>query len=294
MGTHTTDPLLDAVQLACTGRTDSLHAFLERRGALPGPRPNLRLAIHAAAALVSCGARGLAVLASLRAISPTQAARDTAAEFLPLVGIIGLGVQAARSEPTVLASVLSELQSATEDPRPHVRASVVHALREVLTAHADRAVEALSGWTDGYLQGAAVLEAIATAQVLQHLKLAAPVVDRLQECFSLLEAAPRSHERTQGYRALVRVIGQAPAAIGRKFPAEIAQWLGSSAHTHCPELREAIEDALVAMRGAGVRASDIADAQRAFDASEPTPRDPRDNVGPTRSRGKKARRRGKH
>jgi hypothetical protein len=292
MGPQANDPLHVAVQAACAGRPAVLHDFLQRRGALPGPRPNLRLARNAAAALIAAGPAGLRVLSAMRALPANLAPRDSSSEFLPLVGVLGAGVLAARSSPASIADVLADLQSATEDPRPHVRDSVVHALREVLAAHGDEAVASLSGWTDGYLQGAAALEALAEPQVLQSLKAAPLLVARMQECFALVAGAPRSHERSQGYRALLRTLAVAMAVVGRKFPIEVGQWLQQAAATQVPELRSAIESALVVMRGAGVRAADVQQAQRALDSSKRAPRDPRDDVGPTRSRGRKAKRRG--
>jgi len=292
MGQQPKDPLQDAIDQACAGRPAVLHAFLQRNSALPGPRPNLKFAKAAAAGLLTRGAIGNQVLAAMRKMGPSQAAEKTSWEFLPLVGVIGIGVEAARGAPDRIATVLTELQAFAEDPRGHVRSAVVHALREVIDAHTDEAVGALQTWTDGYLQGSAALDALAEPVVLQHLHQPQALVDRLQEAFDLIDRAPRSHERTQGYRALLRAIGATPAIVGKRFPIEVAQWLQQRATTQHPELRAVIEKSIHGMRGAGVRAADVEQAQRALQDSERAPRDPRSDVGPTRSRGKKARSRG--
>lgn len=286
------DPLQEAIDQACNGRAATLHAFLERHGALPGPRPNLKLAKAAAVALVAKGPAGAQLLLAMRKLGPGQAAEKTSGEFLPVVGVLAIGVDAARTVPDRIAAVLTELQPFSEDPRLHVRGAVIPALREVLEAHKDDAVRALQTWTDGYLQGCAALDAIAEPVILQHMKAPGELVARLQEAFDMIEQAPRSHERSQGYRALLRAIGATPAIVGKRFPAEVARWLEERATTQHPELREMIEKSIHAMRGAGVRHADLEQAQRALQDSQRAPRDPRSYVGPTRSRGKKARSRG--
>lgn len=285
------DPLNEAVELACKGSPDPLYVFLERHSALPGPKPNLRLALAAAQALASRGETGARVLRGLRELGPARARAQTTGEFLPMVGALGTALQAARGK--ALDRDLGALQPLAEDERLHVRTIVPVALREAIQARGEAAIEALTGWMDGYLQAVAVLEALSDAGTLQHLRDTGPIVARLDEAFDLAENAPRSHERSQGYRALVRVLGRAPSVVGKRFAAEIADWLTARAQTQVPELREALDDALKALREAGVRAADLEAAEQALAASKPAPRDPRSYVGPTRSRGTKARKRGK-
>jgi hypothetical protein len=292
MASQAKDPLQDAVEQACAGKCTSLYTFLERHGALPGPRPNFKLAVAAAGALVAKGARGLNVLRQLQLMTPSVAAANTSSEYLPVVGVVGVGCQAARGASETIANVLLALQPFAEDPRTHVRGAVLHALREVLDAHTDDAVESLKSWTDGYLQACAALDAMAEPLVMQHLKQPDRIVQRLDESFDLLDRAPRSHERSQGYRALMRAIGATPAVVGRRFPVEVGKWLLQRAGTQNPELREAIASTIHKMRGAGVRHGDVEQAERALEASRPAPRDPRSYVGPTRGRGTKAKKRG--
>ncbi len=286
------DPLADLVNQACSGSPQPLHAFLERHSALPGPKPNLRFALAAAQALAARADRGAEVLRSLREMPPSAAAPHSPREILPMVGALGSALQAARGNS--LTRDLSRLQPLAEDERPHVRDVVPLALREVVQARGEEAIEALQGWMDGYLQSAAVLEALSEPSVLQPLRSAAPIIARLEEAFELAENAPRSHERSQGYRTLVRVLGRTPSIVGKRFAAEVADWLTSRAETQVPELRDAIDAALKSLRQAGVRAGDLERAEQALEASKPAPRDPRSYVGPTRSRGTKARKRGRH
>lgn len=287
------DPLVDAVDQACKGSVDPLCVFLERHSALPGPKPNLRFGLTAAQTLAARGEQGARVIRALRELPPSSRARaESAGEFLPMVGALGTALQAARGK--ALARDLGTLQPLAEDPRAHVRAILPVALREAIHARGEEAIEALAPWMDGYLQAVAVLEALSDPQTLQQLRDAAPIVVRLEEAFALAENAPRAHERSQGYRALVRVLGRVPSAVGKRFAAEIADWLTSRADTQVPELREAIDSALKSLREAGVRAADLEAAEQALQASKPAPRDPRSYVGPTRSRGTKARKRGKH
>ena len=81
----------------------------------------------------------------------------------------------------------------------------------------------------------------------------------LDEGFDLAENASRSDQRSQGYRALVEALSDAPATIMNRFGDPTAAWLERRAGTQVPELREAIERASAKARTSGHGSSRVAD-----------------------------------
>lgn len=279
---------LDAlVRDACQGSADALERHFIKRGGLPGPRPNFALARDAAAALLAQGAAGRQYLQHLAGLGEREAQDDTAHEFKVVVGVMGLGLEAARDKELSRSRALQVLQGYVEDGRRHVRGSVHVALAEVLKEHGDAAVAAFASWTDGYLQAEAVLRALTLEEAERAVRDAQGLIARLDEAFQLAEKAPRSHERSHGYRALVRALGDVPARIGKRFASQVLAWLEARAATRVPELRDALQQATAKLRKAGARAGDVQAVQQALDAAEPPRRDPRSYVGPTRKRSKR-------
>jgi len=282
------DSLDQLVRDACQGSATALERHFVKRGGLPGSRPNYALARDAASALLAQGAAGQRYLMHLARLDENAAPDDTAHEFLVLVGVIGLGLQAARSpQPLSSCESLHSLQQYVEDRRRHVRHAVHVALADVLTHRGDEAVEAFASWTDGYLQAEAVLRAMTSPDAERGIRASDAMIARFDEAFDLLEKAPRSHERSHGYRALLRAIAEASPKVGKRFAPQFSEWLEAKAATRVPALRNAIRQATSKLRRAGGRAGDLDAVRRALERSEPAPRDPRTMVGPTRKRGKR-------
>ena len=282
------DSLDDIIRQACAGSLEPLYRHFIRRGGLPGTRPNYALAKDAASRLLQSGPAGKNVLIALSKLGHGEAASDTAHEFFVVTGVVGQGIAIARGKENLAKSKdLLALQGFAEDRRKWVRDSVHIALGEVIAAHGDLAIEALAPWMDGYLQAESVLRAMTLPETDQSVRSAALLTARLDEAFTLAEKAPRAHERSHGYRALVRALEEVPPSLGKRFSTDLAEWIERRAVTQVPELRDAIQGALGKMRKSGVRAGDLQAAQEALGASKPAPRDPRSYVGPTRKRGKK-------
>lgn len=284
-------PVEALVRDACTGNVGPFRDLLLRRGGLPGPRPNLKLAGNAAAALVGQGEAGLALADEFRAMDENAAPAGSAYPILPVVGVIALGHAASRAHTAEeRATLLGRLQPHAEDPRREVRDAVAAALGIAMGAWPDATLQALEAWTDGYLHAELVLRALSEPAVLQKLDEPTVPLTRLQEAFALAAGAPRAHQRSQGYRFLLRALSRAVVALGRRFPQPVTQWLEAHADVATKDLLEALNEALDGLRAAGLRAGDARHLHEALDAAVPPPRDPRWDVGPTRARGKKARR----
>lgn len=279
------DPaLLAALDAAATGPSRDVYALLCRHSGLPGPRPNLALATAVGERIATHGRRADPLVRELASVDADRAPPGTAQEFLPVCAALAL---AARVRADVDRSgSLATLHEMAEDPRRLVREAV--ALSLVQLASAEPAfVSELASWMDGYLHAAVVLEALANRRVLDAAPTPEAILARLDEGFSLAENAPRSHERTQGFRNLVAVLGTAPVSVMARFPDATAAWLAGRASTRVPELRDAIERTLARARREGHRDARMGTIARALDASAPPRRDPTTYVGPTRGRGKK-------
>jgi hypothetical protein len=254
-----------ALDEAIGGKPARLQRELALASGLPGTRANLAVATAFA---TECAARGRAadrVLFDLATLSADLAPGATELEFLPLCGVLGLGMRASL-DPKIRARALATLHDAAEDVRFRVRDAVPIALAHVGEAMGDALVRDLAGWTDGFFQASAALLALSDAKFLSTLTEPGAVLDRLDEAFALARDAPRSAAR-----------------FGVPVFDRLARW----AAVEAPELRAAVEASLRSSRLAGRYAAEIARVRAALEASAPVPRDPTILVHGTRRRGKK-------
>ncbi|HMI88255.1 MAG TPA: hypothetical protein VK550_29425 [Polyangiaceae bacterium] len=260
----------------------ALFAMLRRLSGLPGPRANDLLAWAFGEEVARAGARADDLIAELCAMSPARAPAGTDSEFLPVVGAACIGARLVEG-PNVM--LLDQLRLLAEDPRHLVREGVCRALVEASRARSDGFADDLSAWTDGYLGAAVALEALTVRTWLDRAKSAATVLSRLEESFDLAERAPRSDQRSQGYRLLVKLLPQAAARLLDRFPEATLAWLESKAVTRDVALRAALSEVLQKAGARGHGARSLEKLGQALDASAPPRRDPRTYVGPTRKRG---------
>ena len=280
------DPaLLAAIEEAVAGDARNLIDLLPRKSGLPGLRPNYALAQAVAEQVATYRRNGHGLVRFLCELDPDQAPAESSRVFLPIVGAFCL---AARWKLNFdRKGSMAGLQVMAEDDRRPVRDAVVQALRGLVKADPASVLEALGGWMDGYLQAAAVLDTLADRHVLDELTDAEPVLDLLSRAFVLAQSAPRAHQRMQGYRVLVRMLGEAPAAMMTRFPDQVSAWLTERATTKSRDLRASIEQGIERARKAGHGEARVEEVARALDESTPPRRDPRTYVGPTRGRGRK-------
>lgn len=280
------DPaLLTAIEEAVAGDARKLFEFLPPKSGLPGLKPNYPLAQAVAEQIAAFGRKGNGLVRALCDLDSERASAESSRVFLPMCGVLAL---AARWKANVdRGGAMARLQVLAEDDRRPVRDAVVVALRSMASSAEDAFFENLAAWMDGYLQAATVLDALSDRHVLDGLTNPEPVLDLLDRAFVLAESAPRAHQRTQGYRVLVRVLGEAPAAIMTRFPDKVAAWLADRATTKSKDLRESIERGIERARKAGHGEARVEEVARALEESAPPRRDPLTYVGPTRGRGRK-------
>jgi hypothetical protein len=142
---------------------------------------------------------------------------------------------------------------------------------------------------DGYFQAAAVLAGLADARWLVAIDDAAEAIARLDDAFRLARDAPRAAARWPGRKALVEVLGKAPAALASRFGVPVFELLASWTKTEQPELRDAISQNLRGPKMVGRFADEVARVRTALDATAAAPRDPTRIVHGMRGRGKKRR-----
>jgi hypothetical protein len=267
------------------GSHAELFALLRRFSGLPAPRANEKLAWGVAHAVGAFGPRADALVRDL--CTPARDPEKGTAEFLPIVGAFCVAVRFASGARADAA--LRDLRPLAEDARHLVRAGVVAALVEMGRSAGDELTSALAEWTDGYLSASVALEAMATRSWLDGLRSAEAVLQRFDEAFALVEAAPRADQRSQGYRELLKTLPEASARLTDRFADATVTWLESKAGTEHVELREALAELVRRIGSHGHARGRLERFEKLFAASAPPRRDPKTYVGPTRQRGARRR-----
>ncbi len=270
---------------AARGSHAELFALLCRFSGLPGPRPNENLAWGVAHAVAAMGRRADALVRDLCATAGTH--EKGTGEFLPIVGAFCI---AARFASGVSAEdSIEALRPLTEDARHLVRSGAVAALVEMGRTGGDALVGELAAFTDGYLSASVAIDAMTARSWLDALRSAETLLARLDEAFSLVEAAPRADQRSQGYRELLKVMPEAWSRVLDRFSDATAAWLESKAATEHVELREALGEFARRATSRGHARGKLARFESLLAASAPPRRDPKTYVGPTRQRGSRRR-----
>jgi hypothetical protein len=287
-----TDPLARALEQAIAGRPEPLHDLLVRGSHLPGPRVNSALADAFAQLCRSRGAPAEAVAVAMSRLSPDEAPGAGAREFLPVCGVLAIAqIAAADGNAKRRAALLAELHSRADDLRFRVRDAVAAGLSRVGGAAGDALVADVASWMDGYFHAAAVVRALAAEPWLGSLHDAASVTDRLNDAFVLLQDAPRAAARWPGHKALVEALDMNVPLIALRFGVPVFDMLARWAEAKDPLLRDIVAHATRAPKLAGRFGPETARVKRALEATEPPPRNPDHDVGPTRNRGGTRRRR---
>ena len=208
-------------------------------------------------------------------------------EYLPMVGAY---CQAARFVAgSNREAALAGMRALAEDTRHAVRDSVIRALLEISREASDDLVDLLGQWTDGYLSASVALATLATRSWLDRMKSPTALLARFDEAFSLAEGAPRSDQRSQGFRTLVKTLAESPAVVMARFPVETIVWLESRAATANVDLRGAVDDLVQRARARGHGIGELEGVEQQLDAGAKPRRDPKTYVGPTRKRGARRR-----
>jgi len=276
-----------ALDGALSGNSGPFFSQVCRFSGLPGPRPNWKLAWSVGYAIAAAGPRGDRLLTELVSLDLRRAPAGTVEEFLPLIAALSLGARFLNGAKP--APLLRDMRLLAEDARHLVREAVVVALGEMGRSRGDELVPALASWTDGYLSATVALQALTQRHWLDAMKSPTDMLLRFDEAFSLVEAATRSDQRSQGYRALVKSLAEAPARAMDRFPDETLAWIATRVATSDVELHATLGTYLEKARARGHGPGRLENVEGQLQAAAPPRRDPKTYVGPTRQRGAKRR-----
>ncbi len=255
--------------------------LLERASGLPG-RANVNLARAVAERMASAGKSGRDLAEELAATGIDEK-RETAL-FLVHVGLLGIALSAGLKGGAG-ASALGPVHDAAGDNRHEVRDAALHALVAYVEKNGDAALDAITGFFDGYLHAHVALEALAKREALDRLQRADVLVERLDAAFALADTAPRAADRSQGVRTLRAGLSKQIATFAGRFEHEILTWLeGWLDRAEHPESRAVLEASLVELRRKSQGDAVVARLRGRLAASAPAPRDPARIVAGTRKR----------
>ena len=279
------DPLGLAFDQAIKGEVTPLYAFLARHSGLPGVKANAAIVQAFASHASTRGRQADALVKTMTLLHADRAPGGTPLEILPMCGVAAIAARAV-SDPKVVPASLELLEAAAEDLRFRVRDEVPRALARIGAVRGEPLVAEVAGWTDGFFQAAAVLEAATDNTWLSSIHSPDELLQRLEEAFQLVRGADRADERYPGYKSLVDALSVAPGVFASRFGAVVFDRLVTWSTVKEPMLREAIEKSIGGTRLSKRFSADVARVHAALAASAPTRRDPRTDVGPTRRRGK--------
>ncbi len=269
---------------ALAGDAGDLYAILTRNSGLPGVRANLTFAKIFAEA---CGAdaRGADLAEKLARLTADEAPGGTALEFLPLCGVLGAGVCAARQSKSRDA-MLRVLHDACDDLRFRVRDAVPDALAGLGAREGAALLADVNDFVDGYFHAAALLRALVHTDWLSQISEADPIVSIVSRAFDLLDAAPRAAARYPGYKALVEAFEASLPPLALRFGEPVLVAAGSFAKSRDPHLREMVTRALGNKKLKARFPEELSRAMGALVAARKPPRDPRSLPRGMRGRGK--------
>jgi hypothetical protein len=210
---------LDAYHQSLTTLAD-WDDFLLKESGLPGPRANLEL-VQAAA--------DLGTPEQFRrwlALGPAATPANTALEFLPLCGVVGLGRLLAEGRLDVLA----EVRKHANDPRWRVREGVAMALQRWGDADMRALVRAMKDWANGtWLEQRAVAAGLCEPRLLAdgiHAKAVLKVLDRVTRAVAKVSPAGRKADDFKVLRqSLAYCWSVAVAAAPADGKAAMEYWL---------------------------------------------------------------------
>lgn len=270
---------------------DDLYRRLELGSGLPGPRPNMMLALDFAQACAGLGAPGESIAYTLANDPPDERRGASAREFLAMCGVLAVaaGAQHAKDD-SARTKALALLDERADDVRFRVRDAIPLALSMLGTKMKADLAPLLESWMDRYFHAAAVLRALAEPAWLETFGVEeheAPIA-LVDAAFVLAHDAPRSAVRYPGHKALVDALAIAPRALAKRFGVpmfdQMAKW---SAYVQIPDLRTAI---LANLDDAALKkpfANELRKIKSLVEGSKTPPRDPSRIVQGMRSRGKK-------
>ncbi|MEY4514974.1 MAG: hypothetical protein RLZZ450_7096 [Pseudomonadota bacterium] len=200
------EALLAALKDALLGRPERLEDLLARHGAMPGPKPNVKLAAAFGMEIASVPGN---VAPLLNRLGDDDAAPDTAQVFLPVAAAHGWAGRIREGKD--LDKGWSALAALAADERGPVRVGTLDALVTLALREggADAMIERATPWLDEedrelcFGAAALVIEALGNGQVLAGVRDHDGLLSYLSSAIDRIADAPRSAERLDGRRRVL-------------------------------------------------------------------------------------------
>lgn len=251
-----------AASPATSGRAyEALAQLLAKSGGLPGVRPNLTLAAAFGAEVAQLSEPQVTKL--LDNLAAETAAPDTPRVYLPVAAAFGYAhcLIAGEGGPSRVPAVSAwrGLQLLAADERAHVRTGACAALTAlaVTEGSADVLVAQTEAWLDdperevSYGAVASALEVLSEPRVISSLREHAALLSLLSRIMQTVADAPRSAQRSDGRRRVLRALPNMLAnlvAAARAAAAGSSEWFREACEsTRDPELRAVLSDTLQRM-----------------------------------------------
>lgn len=205
------------------GSPDALTRYLLANSNLPGPRGNLELAA-AFGDVVEDHVRDAVpflwqLCLGMTGISVADAPVNTAEEFLPFCGTVGLGALGATS-PELYDSAVGRLRTLARDPRWRMREAVCFALQRLLARRSGETLAHLEGWARGGnpLEMRAAAAGIAEPALLADAEMAARALQIHATIFA--QFPDIDDRRVEAFRILRKGLAYTLSVVVAELPRE--------------------------------------------------------------------------
>jgi hypothetical protein len=284
------EALRAALAQALAGDSERLAELLARHGALPSPRPNLKLAQAFGTELSSLPGVAAPLLSQLCEFDTGDL---DARAFLPIAAAHGWGgrIRAGRE----IGPAWAALQELSADPRGPVRLGTLDALVGLAAREggADELVRQALDWLEsadlrgsGRAHGedrelcfgaaALVVEALGQSRALSGLRDVEGLLAYLSALLERIGSAPRAAERSEGRRRVLTSLASAlPVVVSTLRAGERGNtwFLAECERAAHPDLRRMLSDCIVKLHAQGGQAG-AAPLRQALEASAKPVRDP--------------------
>lgn len=230
-----------------TGAEDKLMEHLASNSNLPGPRGNLELANAFADALPEykkpTAEKLWKLCIKMTSVSAVEAPVNSAGEFIPFCGAVGMGSIAA-VHSGYFQKALSRLRELASDPRWRMREAVAMGLQRMITSNADAVLKNLKKWVSGgnLLELRAVAAAVAEPALLKNPKTARAALQLNQKIIGkVMEVEDR---KSEDFRVLRKALGYTLSVVIVPLPKEGFEYLRQFARTNDPDIYRIIKENL--------------------------------------------------
>ena len=206
-----------------TNNDNEIRSFLSDNSNLPGPRGNLELAGLFASSVVEYSGKNIdklwALCLKMTAISADEAPVNTASEFIPFCGTVGIGSTAA-AHSSYLKKTLIRLHELANDPRWRMREGVAMGLQKLILLNANTVLTELKKWVIGgnLLELRAVAAAVAEPALLKDIEVAKEAFRLNQQIImKLIETGER---KSEDFRVLRKALAYTLSVVIVPLPKE--------------------------------------------------------------------------